>query len=106
MRVDEDLVLADYPTDAVILDSVIPKESQIEEDSKEDESEGNVSSSKIEVLHAFEIVGREVQGAMNMLEDFFRALNQCEHFFDQLCASKTLNQVSDHTYVMILVFEV
>lgn len=32
MRVDEDLVVADYPTDADIFDSVVPNESQIEED--------------------------------------------------------------------------
>lgn len=97
VRIDENFVIGDYAIDADILDLVVPKESQTEKDLEEDKPEGNVSCcpSKREVPHAFEIV----HDFMNVPEDIFEALNQFEHFSDQLCASKI------HIYIMILIFE-
>jgi len=62
LQVDEDLVIADYPTDVDIFDSVVREEGQIEEDLEGDEPEEGVAPcpSKQEVLHEFQIFRRGV----------------------------------------------
>lgn len=81
LNVDEDLVVADYPTDADILDSVI-------HGSEHQEDAIIPSPPKREVLHSFEIIRRTFQSA----KDIFLTLNECKHFCDKLCATKIVQQ--------------
>ena len=90
--------MADYPTDADILDSVMSGNVVTEEETEEcEEEEDTPGLSERAVLEAFQIVRRGIQHADDVPENIFSALNKCEHFFDKFCATN-LKQQHIRTY--------
>ena len=84
--VDDDVVVAEYPTDQEILDSVLATRCEtVEADEEENDVEVEEVSkpSKAEMVAAFETIRRGIQSIENVPHEIFSSLNKCEHFYER-----------------------
>lgn len=81
LRVDEEVIVAEYPTDDDILSSVI--NTEVEDEGNETEDIEVPKPSKKEMMSAFETIRRGLQFVENVSDDIFQSLNKCEHLYEE-----------------------
>lgn len=92
LTVDDQLIVADYPTDEDILSSFHEIEEEIEEPEEVNEAENISKPSKKEMREAFETIRRGFQFVENVPDEVFTGLIKCEQFFDESTAKLAVQQ--------------
>jgi hypothetical protein len=84
LEIDKEVEIAEYPTDADILDSVTNGDNAVIENEEDDENETDsvVKPSEDNMLSAFETIRRGLQFCENVPDNIFESLNKCESFYE------------------------
>lgn len=94
LSVDEDVIVAEYPTDDDILSSL--KDTEDLGDDNEAEEIEVPKPSKKEMMAAFETIRRGIQSEENVPDDIFQSLNKCEQFYEESASNLVQKDIRNY----------